>query len=276
MSGLKDALLLIEDSAAPHVGAILVDKQATLASAGESSHVFALASVTKLFTATCVLIAVEEGTLQLRDALGPPGSTVAHVLAHASGLSRNDAGVVAAPVAERRIYSNAGFELLGQYLAERAAMSFSQYLSLALLEPLAMTKTSFAGSPAYGASSSPEDLARFARELLSPTLFSPASLERFCEVAFPGLGGVLPGFGRMRPCDWGLGFELKDAKSPHWTGAANAPTTYGHFGQAGSCLWIDPHAGLGLVLCSDRPFGSWAAALWPKISDAVLAARDSG
>ena len=46
------------------------------------------------------------------------------------------------------------------------------------------------------------------------------------EVQFPGLTGVLPGFGVQRPNDWGLGFEIRDGKSPHWTGSANsaAPT----------------------------------------------------
>ena len=57
---------------------------------------------------------------------------------------------------------------------------------------------------------------------------------------FPGLVGVLPGFGRMDPNDWGLGFELRDAKSPHWTGARNSPRTFGHFGGSGTFLWVDP------------------------------------
>ena len=34
-------------------------------------------------------------------------------------------------------------------------------------------------------------------------------------------------------------------KSPHWTGSHNSPQTYGHFGQGGTMLWIDPVARLG-------------------------------
>ena len=49
---------------------------------------------------------------------------------------------------------------------------------------------------------------------------------------FPGLDGVLPGWGRQEPNDWGLAFELRDGKSPHWTGSLNSPRTFGHFGQA--------------------------------------------
>ena len=39
---------------------------------------------------------------------------------------------------------------------------------------------------------------------------------------------VLPGFGHQDSNDWGLGFELKDSKGPHWTGHTNAATTFGH------------------------------------------------
>ena len=92
-------------------------------------------------------------------------------------------------------------------------------------------------------------------------------------VAFPGLRGVLPGFGLPDPCDWGLGFELRDRKSPHWTGARNSPATFGHFGRSGTFLWVDPVAGLALACLTDRPFGAWAGEAWPALSDAVLAAR---
>ncbi len=51
---------------------------------------------------------------------------------------------------------------------------------------------------------------------------------------------MLPGFGVQRPNDWGLGFEIRDAKSPHWTGSANSGRTYGHFGQSGTFIWVDP------------------------------------
>jgi CubicO group peptidase (beta-lactamase class C family) len=90
------------------------------------------------------------------------------------------------------------------------------------------------------------------------------------SVAFGGLAGVLPGYGRFDPCDWGLGFELKDAKVPHWTGASNASGTFGHFGQSGSFLWVDPVARVACAALSDRPFGAWAVESWPALADAVL------
>ena len=89
---------------------------------------------------------------------------------------------------------------------------------------------------------------------------------------FPGLGGILPGFGRQTPNDWGLGLEMRDAKAPHWTGSRNAPETIGHFGRSGTFLWVDPVAGIALGCLTDLAFGQWAVEAWPPFADAVLAA----
>ena len=110
------------------------------------------------------------------------------------------------------------------------------------------------------------------------TLHRPDKLNAFTaqmhgeatSVQFPGLSGVLPGFGVQRPNDWGLGFEIRGAKTPHWTGTANSPATYGHFGQSGTFIWVDPVYGVALVVLTDRDFGEWAKPLWPALSDAVL------
>jgi CubicO group peptidase (beta-lactamase class C family) len=75
----------------------------------------------------------------------------------------------------------------------------------------------------------------------------------------------------QRPNDWGLGVELKGTKSPHWTGATNSPRTYGHFGQSGTCIWIDPERDTALVVLTDRDFGDWSREHWPAFSDTVLA-----
>jgi CubicO group peptidase (beta-lactamase class C family) len=65
--------------------------------------------------------------------------------------------------------------------------------------------------------------------------------------------------------------EIRGGKQPHWTGTTNAPSTFGHFGQSGSFLWIDPVAGVVCGGLSDRPFGPWAIRAWPELADAVLA-----
>ena len=126
--------------------------------------------------------------------------------------------------------------------------------------------------PSAGLHGSLDDLARFGRELLRPSLISPATLAAATTVAFPGLAGVLPGLGRFDPLDWGLGFELRDGKDPHWTGTRNSPATFGHFGASGTFLWVDPVADLALACLTERPFGPWALEAWPALSDAVLQA----
>jgi CubicO group peptidase (beta-lactamase class C family) len=114
------------------------------------------------------------------------------------------------------------------------------------------------------------DLAVFAVDLLRPVLVSPQLHAEAVTVQFPGLDGVLPGFGVQRPNDWGLGFEIRDGKSPHWTGSSNSGRTFGHFGQSGTFIWVDPAADLALVVLTDRDFDKWTYPLWPALSDGVL------
>jgi CubicO group peptidase (beta-lactamase class C family) len=214
-------------------------------------------------------VAVEEGAVELDDPAGPPGSTVRHLLAHASGLSFDEERVMAAP-GERRLYSNTGFEALADHVERATDIPFPEYLREAVLEPLGMRDSELAGSPASGAVSTTADLARFAAELLAPRLIAPATHALAVSVAFPGLRGVVPGYGLHKPCDWGLGLEIRGHKSPHWTGAASSPRTFGHFGQSGTFLWVDPEAGAACVCLTDRDFGPWALPLWPALTDAVL------
>jgi CubicO group peptidase (beta-lactamase class C family) len=243
---------------------------ASLAGTGPLDEPLPLASVSKLLTAMAVLVAVEEETLSLDDPAGPEGSTVAHLLAHASGLGLDGARITLP--ARKRIYSNTGFELLGELLTARSGIPFETYATEAVLQPLGMTGTRASGNPAWGAVGTAGDLLALGRELLEPRVLSPATLARASTVAFPGLDGVLPGFGRQSPNDWGLGFELRDGKSPHWTGGGNSPRTFGHFGRSGTFLWVDPDAGLACACVTDRDFGPWAKEAWPALSDAVLAA----
>jgi CubicO group peptidase (beta-lactamase class C family) len=257
----------VEHAAAAVVGA----DGMTLAAAGEQDRVFPLASVTKPLVAYAVLVAVEEGAVDWDTPAGPEGSTVRHLAAHTSGLSFSEAVVQAAP-GRRRIYSNAGFEVLGEVVAAGAGIPFADYLHEAVCAPLGMDATVLEGSPAADAVSTCADLARFAAELQAPTLVHASTLADAVTVAFPGLDGVLPGFGRQQPNDWGLGFEIRDGKSPHWTGAHSSPRTFGHFGQSGTFLWVDPDAGAACVVLTDRDFGPWAIEAWPRFTDGILAA----
>lgn len=273
MSSPLDTVLRAIDSwpVQTAAAAVVTRDGGVVAEHGPVTTAFALASVTKPLTAYAVLLAVEEGALALDDPAGPAGSTVRHLLAHASGLPLEGRIPLAAP-GLRRVYSNAGFEVLGEVVAAAVEMPFAQYLSEGVLAPLRMATCALAGSPARAGTGSVRDLSSFAAELLSPVLLDASSSDAFATVQFPELRGLVPGFGRQDPNPWGLGVEVRGHKSPHWTGPSQSPSTFGHFGQSGTFVWVDREAGVACVCLTDRPFDSWAAELWPAFNEAVYAA----
>jgi CubicO group peptidase (beta-lactamase class C family) len=267
------ALDLLAEWPVGAAAAAVVGPGGVLAGHGDTGRVYELASVTKPLTARAVHGALEESAVDLDTPAGPPGSTIRHLLAHTSGLSMHTDKLLAAP-GTRRIYSNQGFTVLGQTVERETGIDFARYLSEAVCEPLGLATTRLDGgavAAGFGATSTVADLAVFAGDLLRPTTVSERLHAEATTVQFPGLDGVLPGYGVQRPNDWGLGFELRDTKSPHWTGARNSTRTFGHFGQAGGFIWADPEISLALVVLTDREFGEWALRPWPAISDAVIA-----
>lgn len=263
-----DALRAIDGWDADTAAAGVARADGVVATHGALDAELRWASVTKLLTGLAFLVALEEGTVDLDEPAGPSGATLRHLLAHASGLPVDGSEPIAEP-GRRRIYSNTGIELAARLLEERAEMPFADYFAEAVSQPLGLAGR-LAGSPAHGYRGPLGDLLVLGRELLAPTLVAAETLAEATSVQFPGLSGVLPGFGRMEPNDWGLTFELRDAKSPHWTGLRNSERTFGHFGASGTFLWVDPQAGLACGVLTDRPFGDWAKAAWPTLSDAVL------
>ena len=263
-----DALREIDfwDADAAAAGVVAADGVVATHGAVETAQPWA--SVTKLLTGLTVLVALEEGTVDLDEPAGPPGSTLRHLLAHASGLPLDGAEPMTEP-GRRRIYSNTGIELAADLLAARAEMPFADYFAHAVAQPLGL-RGSLDGSPAHAYHGPLADLLALGRELLAPTLVALETVEEAATTQFPGLTGVLPGIGRMEPNDWGLTFELRDGKSPHWTGTRNSPRTFGHFGRSGTFLWVDPDAGLACGVLTGRAFGDWAKEAWPALSDAVL------
>jgi CubicO group peptidase (beta-lactamase class C family) len=266
------ALDAIADWPVTNAAAAVVAPSGVLARYGDTQQRFALASVTKPLVARAAHIAIEEGVVELDTDAGPPGSTVRHLLAHTAGYSMLSQDIMAKP-GQRRIYSNYGFQVLSETIQRVSGIEFGQYLSEAVFEPLGMTDSVLEGgarAAGFGATSTVADLTAFAGDLIRPKIVSPQIHGEATDVQFPGLAGVLPGFGVQRPNDWGLGFEIRDAKSPHWTGSTNSGRTYGHFGQSGTFLWVDPDADLALVVLTDREFGEWTYPLWPALSDEVL------
>jgi len=241
---------------------------AVVGARGDASRAVRLASVSKPVTALAVLVAAEEGTVDLDEPAGPPGSTVRHLLAHASGLPF-DGAVPIAPPGRRRIYSNEGFAVLGAQIERRAEMPFAEYVAEAVVRPLGLGLDP-AGHPGAGMHASLEDVLALGRELLAPRLVAGETLAEMTTVQFPGLDGVLPDFGRFSPLDWGLGVELKGDKPGHWSGTLTATATFGHFGGSGTFLWVDPTRGLACACLTTRRFGAWAKEAWPRLSDAIL------
>ena len=266
------ALDLLDTWPVASAAAAVVGPDGALATHGDTNRRFALASVTKPLVARAAQVAVEEGAVELDTPAGPPGSTIRHLLAHTSGLAMLEDKVIAKPGA-RRIYSNTGFRVLAEAIEAATDIEFGQYLAAAVFEPLEMTGSALDGGAStagYGGTSTVAELALFAGDLLAPVTVSPPMHAEATAVQFPGLDGVLPGYGVQRPNDWGLGLEIRDTKSPHWTGSQNSPRTFGHFGQSGTFIWADPVAELALVVLTDRDFGEWAHPLWPAISDGIL------
>lgn len=268
VSAAVEALRQMESWPVDNAAAGVVSGGRVLATHGSPDREFRWASVTKPVAALAVLVAAEEGTVDLDEPAGPPGSTVRHLLAHTSGLPFEGREPIAEPGA-RRIYSNSGFEVLADFVAARAEMAFGDYLRQAVLEPLGM-QARLVGSAGAGMRGTLDAFLRFARECLAPTVVAAETLAEATSVQFPGLGGVIPGIGRFDPNDWGLGFELRDAKPGHWTGTLASERTFGHFGGSGTFLWVDPDRALALACLTDREFGDWALEAWPRLSDAVV------
>ena len=268
-----EALRLVDDWPVPTVAVAAVLPDGSVHQRGPAHHRFRIASIAKMLVGWTALVACEEGTVSLDQPAGQHGCTLRHLLAHAGGYAFDGPEPISRP-GVRRIYSNTGIELAADALAESAGIPFATYQREAVLDPLGMNATELRGSPAHGVHSTLHDLLAFVDELRHPRLLSLASAQQFSSVQFAGLPGIVPGVGRYDDCVWGLGTELRGNKSPHWTGTQNSPGTFGHFGGAGTLLWVDPGAQVSCIALTDRPFDDWSAEAlrrWPQLSDAVLA-----
>src|SRR3546814_21067080 len=136
-----------------------------------------------------------------------------------------------------------------------------------------MTAPTLDGSPGAWATSSLNDILRFAQELLAPgRVLAPETLAEATTAQVPDLDGVLPGYGRQAPNPWRPGFEIRGTKTPHWTPPAASPDTFGHFGQPGCFLWVDPRAGVARVALTAAASADWRLERWPAPCDEVSAA----
>ena len=270
------ALHLVTSWPVDHVAAAIVTARG-VESIGDPDRPYRLASLSKPITAWAIMIGVEEAILELDAPLqhvaAPEGATLRHLLSHAAGFGFVGDTVLAG-VGQRRMYSNTGIERAADELAGAAEMPFADYLTEAVFVPLGMRSTELHGSPAHGIMSTLDDTVRFVAEMRRPVLLAPTTHADVIRPQFPALAGIVPDVGKFDPCPWGLGVEVRGAKAPHWTGRANSAATFGHFGGAGTMMWVDPLADVGVVALTNRRFDEWSAdalRLWPEFSDAVLA-----
>ena len=270
------ALHLVAAWPVDHVAAAVVTDHGTDC-IGDTERRYRLASLAKPVTTWAVMVAVEEGVVDLDAPLAhveaPDGATMRHLLSHAAGFGF-DGPTPVAGIERRRMYSNTGIELAADEVAAASGLDFVTYLDEAVLQPLGMTSTELRGSPAHAMWSTLDDMVRFVSEMRSPRLLAPETWAQVTSPQFPDLAGIVPDVGRFDPCPWGLGVEIKGGKAPHWMGRANSASTFGHFGGAGTMMWVDPLVRTGVVALTDRPFDDWrdeALQRWPELSDAVLA-----
>ena len=128
----------------PTAAAVVVDATGELAAHGPVDEPMPLASLSKPMAAWATLVAVEEGVVVLDDPVGPPGCTLRHLLAHASGLPFEGDAPTERP-ATVRIYSNTGYDLIAHHVAAAAGIPFAEYLHEAVFEPLGMSASRLDG-----------------------------------------------------------------------------------------------------------------------------------
>ncbi|WP_099299074.1 serine hydrolase domain-containing protein [Corynebacterium dentalis] len=247
-----------------------------VATIGDTSQVFPLASVSKLITGYAVLLAVEEGAFALDDHI--PSSllpsfdaspTYRELLSHASGIGFRDREPEKPP-RTKRIYSSAGYEVLAEALEKTTDIAFADYVHEGLCQPLGIEIT-VEGSAGHGFSASVDALTVLAQEFLQPQLLSEQTLEEALTPQYPDLAGIVPGYGRHNPCTWGLGFSLHGGKDPHWIGSEMPDDTAGHFGQSGTFLWIHRPTRRAAIVLTDRDFGDWAKRRWGEFNNSLWA-----
>lgn len=246
------------------VALAIVDADGSTRAGGNTQSIYPWMSVTKLLTARIVLEAVDAGKLDLDDEVAD-GVTVEEALAHAGGLGP-DGERICAP-RTRRIYSNAGYERLGEAASSVLGRPIADLLTGYMVELGALVD--YTTSPAWGLSGDLSSLARLTRELAWPTRIDRGLDAVATRPAWPGLPGVLPGYGRHDDNLWGLGPEIKGEKRPHWMGVDQSASAFGHFGQSGSFVWIDRSIGRAACFLGAEPFGETHRRLWPGLNGLV-------
>jgi CubicO group peptidase (beta-lactamase class C family) len=235
-----------------------------LAVAGDLEEVRPWASVSKMAVSLALGVEIDWESQRFNTPVGPPGSTLANLLSHSSGLGLEEGDPVV-PVGTQRIYSNYGIDLaVDSILGDNSP---DEWLQQRIFRPFGMKSTTLVDRPSSGVVGSTNDLAKLAVAWLRPDAIAKETRNRLITTYAPQLNGFVPGFGKFSPCPWGLGPEIRGDKH-HWMG--EWPTaSFGHFGQSGALILLNVDEQIGLVATSTEPFGAWAAKLWPTWTTAM-------
>jgi CubicO group peptidase (beta-lactamase class C family) len=230
-----------------------------VAESGDLDEVRPWASVSKVVVSLAFGVEVDWELHRFEEPMGPPGSTLANLLSHSSGLGLEEEDPVV-PVGTKRVYSNFGVDLAVQSILGEEN-SADNWLQQRVFQPLGMTTTTLEDRPASGVVGSTNDLAKLAVAWLRPDAIAKETRDRLITPYAPQLDGFVPGFGKFTPCPWGLGPEVRGEKQ-HWMGDWPS-ASFGHFGQSGALILLNADEQIGLVATSTEPFGRWATKLWP-------------
>ncbi|MFQ3632006.1 serine hydrolase domain-containing protein [Roseiflexus sp.] len=216
-----------------------------------------------------------------------------------------------APPGSKVEYSNVGYGLLGLIIEEVSRTPFATFMREHVIAPAGLHDTWLAppddlfprivhvegtldpGSsterfnsvyarrqthPAGSVLSTARDVARFFQIFLDNgmcdgrAVLAPATARLMITNQTAGLRGGIEGFMTWNECAWGLGFDLRGNKHPHFSGEYTSPSTFGHTGVSGVFAWADPALDLVCVMLANRTlFSLWHASCWSRFSTAVTA-----
>ncbi len=310
------------------------------APAVQADTVFDLASVTKVVATTAVaMLLYERGQLALEAPLAKflpefvslapkhqhaarEAVTLRMLLGHCSGLpayeklfefaDSRDALIRAAltarlvaPPGTRAEYSDIGFILLGEVLAQQAGLALELFARQEIFTPLGMSRTRFLPPTEWKPAIPPtEDDQRFRKRLIQGEVndenayvmrgvaghagvFAPAiDLANFAECMLRHGAPLLKSetvqlFTHREPSPPGTSRALGwDTPSPTESSAGKhfSPLSFGHLGFTGTSLWIDPARRLSVTLLTNRTWPNRASQaireVRPQLHDAIVEALE--
>lgn len=249
---------------------------------GDRETPYELASITKIINAITICDVVASGFVNLSDQVNDPRFKYNDVylydlLAHTSGLSFTGKEKQVAP-RSKRVYSNYAVELAAGFVGMKLQDEFG-LISVqdlfndglgAILREVKNAKIDFYGSPAYGAHANLNALSALAQQMRNPTFIDEEMHGQMTSTYLNNLKGTIPGWGNYKDCAFGIGYEIKSTKSPHWMGSLSSDKSFGHFGQTGVFIMHDPVNNISIVALGDREFDKTLKKLWPAYVDNIF------